>query len=375
MSARNSQTAAEKVLETKQFAVLEQLGELTDRHTLLVHRMPGTRYLGRLEVLEFSLDEIKARWGGGRYKIQLQENGRYVPGSWSEVLIDGPPKSGAVAGAIGEDDPATSTRVRELEGQIAELRAGASSSPMDQAVQLAAVMSQNTAAIMGPLLAALTSDRKGDSASDILELAMKLSEFQGGLKQSDSSGGYESVLREIGLPLVDLIAKGQAKPDGGKPVLNPPQPDAQALAPPAELDPITVGREVAAWLKPHAERNSPPGLWAEVFADTTSPEVLEAVVSFLANSEAVAVWASIAPEVGANPGWYGSFIAELGDLLREPDKDDVLPDTAGGRGDLHGGSGDGEDSEGGSCDVGDQGESGGPPGPPEAAAGTPGVDP
>lgn len=328
-------STAEAQEQSDELALLHDLGALGDAYQIEVSRMPGRVYLDMIPSSELSLDSIRDRFGGGKFVLRGRKDGHHFKGSKSvTVQIEGPAVSVGSAPAVN--------------GQQQPPSAGVGTGTFAEMLAAIGAMQQASATTMAPLVEALVTR---PAAPDPMDMALRLAEFIRDSKPEPSP--YGDVIETVAKPLLEVISRS---PLPGQPGATA-APNAPAIEPgatPEQPTPETYARAISDWLEPHRARGQSPGLWAEVFLEETggevggSPELLAWACQAALHPQALDLWAAAVPVVGENREFYGLFLSELRDLLK--DSDAPPDDTRGDPGDLGDGVAHGPPSETGGQD-------------------------
>lgn len=262
-------------------------------------------YLTTLPLDGFSEEGVQDMMGGGRYQARLVDGGgKFVAGGSRVFRIAGRAK------VWPEEEPPAGPAEPSINFELLKLmteRQGGGN-----AVELAVAMTTAMMTAITPLIAALAErPRGGEGGSpmgDYLDLFLKAHEL--GRDSSPSEGGYERVVRDLGVPVLNLL--GQSVQQDRARVLNPgegvPNMGAQVTA----VTPTAAGPELPPWV--HAMRpwvpmlvkvaneGKDPELYAELVLDHAGAYLVplldaqgaagttEALLTYLPDLRAVEPW-------------------------------------------------------------------------------------
>ena len=300
----------------------------------------GPEFCGRIMPDEFSLDLVRSHYGGGRFDLRLVRRNRYVKGK--SVSIAGPvldlatrmepeDKRGREERREAEED----ARRERLQGlsvadSIAELRRdfrdmlGAIRNPPPAAYQADPVtmfveLSKNMQSMMRPYVDALQTRREERDPGDVVELirlGMDLAEGRGG-KDRDP---YAQVLKEVGLPLLRMLAPG---------VQAPPTTETSPTMPP---EPTTALEALRPWLPTlihWAARGTDPRLRADVILEELPERFSDMLATFLSGPEAETTFFNAFPDTMPHRVWFEGLIFGLrvayGIIQEEEEKAEPTP--------------------------------------------------
>jgi hypothetical protein len=309
-------------------ALLDGLGD--EEHKLYVSRR--NRQTRKFEFLaawtpsEFSLEDLRERYGGGDFRAQGRKGREYMRGRSATFSIAGPYRdldreaaddAAAAAGVLAGGALTLADLVKLLADTRNPPAAAAMGNPVEMAVSL--VTALQTA--MAPLQAALLDAAKRDSPDVETFLAV----FTKGLELGRGAGdGYGSVVDRI-MPVVDrLTAAGSSPGAPTQPAALPPGPN------PPDLYPgwVTAVAPFIQQLQPMAAGGAPPDLYAAVVADqATDGQVLFLQEQLVRGDDFREDFYRYFPEAVALRPWWDSFLDHLTDALLEPEAEAVTDGT------------------------------------------------
>lgn len=300
--------------------VLAELGEDVNRVNIY-RNVKGSpqKYVGVMDVDEFSLEEVGRRWGGGRYVMRFNKTTGGFKKAYTFYIDD----------AV-KPEPVAVREAREgatgMSGSFQEqLLLKLLDRPPTPAVDWSAVAS-TVAAVMGAmktdpaaLFAAMTAATapllsrvvenggKGSNSKDLFD-AIQLGLSMGGEKDE----GYLPVIREVGVPLVRALETMMAHQGATRRVL-PRQPGGTTVDTPADnplpewaqqLQPY-IGR-VVKW----ASTDDDPGLWATVIAHEV-PDLDAFLVANAPNPSFEMALYQHFPQLAPHRTWVRAFLDEF----------------------------------------------------------------
>lgn len=328
--------------------VLAELGG--DAYEIVLFRQNPSKptewpYMGGFPADSFSLDSMKLEHGGGNYRARILAPGKKFRRQIT-FQIDGPPKAYPIAPApAAPAAPAaeTSAILEAIKGQTELLRtvalelrrpAAPASDPLEYGLKIAALVTQAGGKGGGQAL----------GIADMLELLDRGMELAG----NGDGGGYGTVVREFGKPLLELLQKMADRPTAGDPRrfnrnFPPADPPVQnGNAAPAEAHvanppgaPMGLPRWLAhlAPLVPQGLRLATLGLEPESFAPALYQLVPE---SDLTELEAAAADPNFSlavleayPDTQQYREWFTRLLEAVRELILEGAKEDSPAGTDG----------------------------------------------
>lgn len=318
----------------------EQLKELGGGATIQVYREPNREFLDTVQPDSVELENLKEMFGGGSYSLRARRDGTWIKGiSMVRVRIAGAPKPGSPGQPL-TPDPAPAPvpagapyrpMATTVEGRLAELELALTRNAQPSGDSAALTMMTT---LLVPVLTAALTRQPENTAGEIFELARKFAK-----DQRDAAGAYQppesDPVRDLGIPLLDVIARGlpTAKPPSAAlPPGDPPAPEVQELAADTKELPTEAGEpptmeqlavRIAGWCEPLERRDADPGMRAWCFLeDMQDSPLLDSCVSLIRLPDVLDRWAKIAPRVGERREWYAAFVDELRRLTDDPDAED-----------------------------------------------------
>ena len=314
----------------------------------------GTQFVARVPLVEMQDEtDLLDRCGPGSFRLRyLNEGGKFVYSVDVRVGASDAPISPAPAPLPPPPPPAPSGEVAELRAEVAQLAellrrqaapappswgspppAPASASPFLGAplggdptgiVALASAMaapSQRMTEALLPLFMQTIRPPEKDAGTAATETLLKGIDLGMAMASGKSpaaepgEGSYADVIREVGVPLVQLLNRRAGGPGAA------PAPEA----PPVEVDPVIA--ELAGHARTIAARCA--GLGPEAAAGLVHRMASEAVDGEVPGHEGVtwreiltdpavrAAVAQVVPDVAQRAGWWEAFALDLWDLKAE----------------------------------------------------------
>jgi len=286
-------------------------------------------WCGNLAIEEFALERVRREWGGGRFDFRLVRAGKYVKGK--TVRIAGPhvdlstladpetprgreERRGAEVSHRRAEvaDMSTMEAIGALRNDLREFlqsvrnppREAEHANPAAMAVELA----KNMQAIMQPYLDLMRDGAGGRRSSSDMD---PMEWIQLGMELKGNAGGgdpYANVLRELGNPLMKLLAAGGA---GGVP--EPSGPGVQE-APHVEQEPGNALEALRPWI-PHlinwAVSGRDPQLRADFIADELPSRFSDMLDRFVGTSDALTVFFTRFPDAMPHRVWFEQLFRGL----------------------------------------------------------------
>lgn len=315
-------------VEAQDLDLMEQLGELGTGTTIQVYREPGRQFLEAVEPDAIAPENLKLLYGGGSYSLRARRDGTWVKGvATVRVQIAGDPRPGspgqpvndapaAQAHYLGVPPPPGTLDALRYEFEAYKHGQGASSE--------SSTMLTMMTTLLVPVLTTALQRQPENSAVEILELARKLAKDQ---REAASNGPDSDPIRDLGIPLLDVIQRGLPAPGAApaRPAL-PPGPSTEKAA--EQLAPHELAGRIAAWCEPLERRGADPTMRAWCFLeDMQDSPLLEPTLDLIRMPNVLDLWAATAPRVGEQKEWYASFVDELRRLTEDPDADDPEGDA------------------------------------------------
>lgn len=297
----------------------------------------GADYLGTLELTADLLDDVRAAWGGGKYRARIVDADKRYVRSIQFGIAGAPRDPEALATpAPGRAPAAEPDRLERLElaiGGLAEgLRALSAPKPpdtLDMFGQFAKLMRE---------LAPQTVPAAATTPATALESMTAMLEFQTQLENrvGPRGGGTDfTAFVQPALKLVEVLDKKislereamyRRRPIAVvQPVTETPAPTAAAdslehLA--RSLPPFAV-----AFLAGCAKADKSAELYAETVIDNLPGEIQDALPTLLAGDDAADRLCAIVPAWGAFVPWFRELVAAILASLEADDADDALEAT------------------------------------------------
>lgn len=294
-------------------------------------------FLARVDADEFAngggVQLVQRRFGAGKYLIRVRRSdGTYIKNVTRRVEA----AEGAAAGAAAA--PALTDRLERLLEKLAERPAGGNADFFAAVAQVAKANTESTAALLVPLLTALTQQRGGAAASpdklvDVLLQGIKL-----GKETAGDGGGFGATVREL-LPgfLQSVQQLGGTAPPAPPMHALPPSHGAPDVQPQNghQLDAPQPG-EAPAWvviLAPYipqllqlASFHASPEHWAADVVDRADGERLTFIEDQLKRGPAFRQdFFRVFPATIDRRSWFEQFFdaltAELAEMRAEQDHD------------------------------------------------------
>lgn len=287
---------------------------------------------------EFTLEAVRERYGGGEYQARLMDPaGQFIKTRTFKIAGPSkrPPEEEPAPRATPELE-AVRVQLEELRAELARAREPKGSDALLDmfkiVVPMMTAMQQASATAMAPLLEALAKrDKPALDPLEMLERAADLLERRNG---GGGSGGYEGVIREVGLPLLGKLhelahqerAPGElANPESApvlhrRPVPPPPVSGSPMLPPWAQL------------IAPHLEGlltlatvRADPAFAVEKVLENASEEELSFIGDQLdKGDDGRAEFFALFPPAMRYRSWFDSFFDALDDAL--PQEGEEGPD-------------------------------------------------
>lgn len=297
-------------------------------------------YLCTMGVDEFSLENVKTQYGGGRYFARFRAaGGEFLAGKMFRVDERWTPATVPTAPAPVGGGSELVTVVRELLLEMRDQRNRApapASDPMELVAKLGAVSAQNMATMMG----VMQSMNKGGGGNAVTPETM-MEAVQLGVELAGKGGGgggedneLAKTIREFAGPLLQILSRATnsapqrpaAAVTEGKVVGTIAPTDAPAAA---QGEPPWV-----ALLRPHipqlvklASENADTNLWAAVI-DSQAPKMARWLEGAARDPEFVDALLQKFPELVAYRTWCVHLLEEFA-VEEEPDELDELDEGDG----------------------------------------------
>lgn len=299
---------------------MDRLAGHSSEGTVQVHRHKrggGTELIGKYDVTDFDLEDVKAVYGGGKFRLLVTDaRGDYA--FTRTVEVAGKPRQPDLDGESRQESEMLQT-VRELGRRIDSIAdrvrnhppEAQGRNPFELALALSEYTTQQTKPLMDTLLALLTEKQKGaggggDSSVDILLKGMELAR-----DLQPPSDPMVPVLTQMALPLLQQLGQNMPK-QPETPAPNPPEqePDASSSRRPA-WDVL-----LAPWLKnlqSWASREKDPVVRATFVVDEIPDEAVQMIGEQLERGESfLAEFFQLHPETKTYAEWYRTFWAAIG---------------------------------------------------------------
>lgn len=340
--------------DAEDLALFEQLSTLGSGATIQVYREPARDFLDTIPPEACEVENLKEMFGGGSYSLRARRDGTWIKGiSMVRLRIAGEPRPGSPGQPLpGEVTPtplATAHLPGTVEARLADVEASVRgrAGPDNSAVQMMTTL-------LVPVLTTALQRQPENSAVEILELARKLAKDQreaANLGKADES----DPIRDLGIPLLEVIQKGLPTPTPPLAALPPGAPENDAPKAPTATE---LAARIAKWCEAYERRDSDPALRAECFLDDMrdSP-LLGGCLDLVHLPNVLDLWAAVAPRVAEKKEWYASFVDELRRLTVEELEDPDADDSGGDPGHEVHAPDDGETGEAREQDAGDLGAS------------------
>ncbi|MCH7889878.1 MAG: hypothetical protein IH921_00100 [Gemmatimonadetes bacterium] len=328
MTAKKSAVA--EVVESQDLDLLGQLGELGTGTTIQVYREPGRMFLEAVEPDAIAPENLKLLYGGGNYSLRARRDGTWVkgvsmvriqiagdpkPGSPGQPPLDAPPAS-SYNGSFGHPPGSLEALRAEFEAYRHAHSAGGESNTMVQMMTT----------LLVPVLTTALQRQPENSAVEILELARKLAKDQ---RDAANQAPESDPIRDLGIPLLDVIQRGLPIPSAPRPALPPGEPAAEPAAEAAEkkLTPQELAVRIATWCEPLERRDADPAMRAWCFLeDMQDSPLLDATLELIRMPGVLDLWSAVSPRVAEKREWYASFVDELRRLTDDSDAHDSARD-------------------------------------------------
>lgn len=304
------------------------------------------QYLTRMPARLFSLEQIKAEYGGGEYKAQaFDKRGKIVAGGPKLFHIDKAFKPKVTAATAGPSDNgaprAVSPDVAALSARLDQLTAlltaqNSSKETLDMAIRMATVMAGG-------------SNRAGlspESVLGILKTGVELRDRFAGEGDGGGGGGEEegggdmfgSALRELVRPVARLLESEVERRAQTRRLPAAPTSGAQQPTQPATREEPVAGnaapwlRQLAPWipqLLSLAREGANPRLYAEVVLDRMDRSLTAATIA--AVEEAARgddfvpnIMAALPPACQQHGEWFRTLATELKEQMTRPEESDEV---------------------------------------------------
>lgn len=277
--------------------------------------------LERIDASEASEEYLADAWGGGRYQVRMEGEGKYLGAI--NVRVAGPPGAGARALDQGEapssipaaPGPSDDLRqeLRELHRKLAELAPRVESPPPGsnqpaEMMRMAGEMAMAMVAPMQAMMEAMAKTKPGRGGGDEVSLFIKGLTLGRTLGEANDGGGFGPVLMKAFDRLEGLQQMAGANP--------PPLPPPGAPGPQVTTGPshpyLPAIAPYADQLLRLAAGQSDPGLWAAVIEDR-APDLVDALRSSTDASRSQLLDALVAyrPDLAPHRPWLDLLVGEL----------------------------------------------------------------
>lgn len=332
------QKAADDNAETLWRGILEASGEGAGSVAVWRKETGKERdYLGLATVEEMSHDApevLRARWGGGKYVIQLKDDaGKYLAGTRAHFSIAGAPK---------DPNDEKAAELERVTKELEELRGGGARDQNTALIMVELIRQQSelmrelhkpkagpdmaaiitaVGTVAAPVLTAileLIRDRKGDDNGAMnrleeLQTLMELAKGMGGGPQD----GLGMLAQTLGKPIAQLVdahvggngGAAGALPSGARP--NPPTGGDTVARPPWYNFVRPVIDQALRW----AAAGKDPAFRAEFVVDELTDEQLEPVRDILTSEGFPALFYEHFPQARPHAEWFDVFFSEMVDNI------------------------------------------------------------
>ena len=344
-------------------AALTDLEGSQDARWQVFREAPGNGkpegYLDTLSTPEIRMDEIKRRFGRGRYKVKgLRADGTYLKQLRFNIALD-PEVASATAQPSGTDIRDVLTIMQENE----RVRADRDEKRSDRTRELMLTVIPGAMTMFGGIVTAIITRQPPPQQNVLSDLAtikaimgppapphspiddmVKLMDLgrkfgAGGDKDSTWLDVVKEAIATAGPALLEKLqgaapSTGQAPTPAALPAPIPPTPGAAPI-PSAGHDvknPMLLmnwAREKLAYLTTKAAKNAEPDLYADWLVDEVPPgvDILE-FAKYLAHPEWWTYLQQFSPPVAPYQGWFAQFRDYLIETLEEKFNVQLLPEVS-----------------------------------------------
>lgn len=290
--------------------VLQQVGETAK--FIVIHRLqdrsPGKwDYLLRVEVSEFSLENIKEEFGGGNYRGKIyNRHGKYVKGfSFSiDTRFKPNPKIDVVEKTITEN-PSGLSEIRSLienQNQVIRMMLEKQNASQTDPLQTALQMTQIFSGMNKP---AQTEAINVNQMFDIFKEGMKV----GQMSEGDS---YGSVLETMGKPLIELLTKQSVQADKVLEKTNATVPKTLNSTPKPERPLVNNINDYIKTYLPQllilAKKEKPASLYADLMLDQLPDKFFNDFAEFIQGENVFEKLMVLKGDVKNYENWFNEFI-------------------------------------------------------------------
>lgn len=335
------------------FRVSDEIRSQANVKYMITRMHPAARagYVGEMSPSEFTLENVRKRFGGGRYRVRCVGSKGFVPGGGTVTIAE------TAESVPSSGEPTNITELMTLmDRREADRRAQNSERMMAYAQLIVPAMAPIIAALVTPrpsgisefaaimpkpmstqdmvTFAASLKNLQGDSGEGKLETFLKVFETINDKIGGGGDVGWKDILKELVVsarPALERLVDVK---------LSSPSPQPVAGLLPLSQAPASIPQEgenvgmlsMIQWLRAtldqllvQAQRNKNPELYAEVALDNL-PEgtSLEQLRTWLAREDWWDVLKSFNPQVESYRGWITEFhtaALELIDAALNPDKE------------------------------------------------------
>lgn len=287
-------------------------------YTFTVHKhVPNSKQLdycmeGTLADLPLT-PKLQENWGAGKYKVQVQKNGKFA--SRYTISVAAPPLFKRVKEnpqPVTGNDPKLYELLDKLLVKVdtpAPVKSGMSTTEIVALIAAAAPLIETVKKIFTP--------PPQPNPLEMLKVAVELvGDVRGGSEREPTM--FETIARVITNPEVmgtiqSIIPAGQqvtqqpARPQLPQPTNQPPTPEQIQATQTAQI------KQQLAYLVTRAQKGSEPALYADVIIDTYPPEIVQQ----FANPGAIEFVIALHPPCGNYRPWFNELLTEIVAALEE----------------------------------------------------------
>lgn len=283
---------------------LEEIGADATKVVLFRRTKDGKQpYVGTYSAAEFDLEAVKQEHGGGSYFCRIYNQGGVKKTYRFAIDESIKPLAPELRGGSSVRDVLLEKLLERLGGN------GGGGDPMEIAAKIAQANATQTAATLAlvmPLIEKISGGGKGgNNIAEMLEIMeFGISHFGAGAKDE----GFMGVVREVGLPLVDIL-KNATKGAMQKPVAVA-VPVAGAITSGAPLW-VGVVRKHVMGLLPYIQGGADPVMVAAAM-EVQTPKFVRWLDGMVEDVNFRPQLFANVPELGPHAEWLGRFLAEFG---------------------------------------------------------------
>jgi len=296
------------------------------------------QYMGKMGVAEFDLDAVRKRWGGGKFQFRAIKGGNtYVKAKTVEIA--GPYKDfSRVADEEDEED-----RAGRRESEASAKRDALANAPVLEAVQslsadirlllqgmrnppreaehanpatMTRELMQTVQTMIQPYMEMMrdrvdsSRDRDERDPLELIRLGMEMARENSG----GDSDPYGSVLRNLGLPLLQQLQAAGTLERAGMMGAGGMNPNPPASAAPTMNEPTDALGALAPWiptLQAWARARTNPEIRADFVVDELPSRWLDMLEEWVGQGDALTAFFTRYPDTMQYRVWYERFLTGL----------------------------------------------------------------